>query len=356
MCNSTETITYHINDDNFLKLLNGRYYYTSKGIMKKLDYFKDKDLINKDIRFRSPVTCASKDGVCKYCYGKLYDINKDMSSVGCLSSTKITEPLGQSLLSSKHQQVTSSSAIKFNDDFDKEFELNSTEISIKDDPEYDDELYLQLEDVQSEEVDDVEMYYTNHFRLIDATGKVIYNIEEENEANMYLSDQLLTLYRRMKDKTKPISLESFDGDSDVLFTVEIKNKELTGPVKRIIQILNSNDKLGAKSLSEVCQVFAESLIAMGQKYDLVAAECIIRALLRKKSNDTEFPDWTNKGDHSDYQIMRVNSALFKNPSALVSMSYGDLRRQLISAELYEKTAPSHLDTMFTSIPSKYIED
>jgi len=356
MCNSTETITYHINDDNFLKLLDGRYYYTSRGIMKQLDYRKDSDLIEKDVRFRSPATCASKDGICKYCYGKLYDINKDMTSAGTLSATKITEPLGQSLLSSKHSQVTSSSAIKFNDDFDKEFELNSTEISIKDEPEYDDELFIQLEDVQSEEVDEVEMYYTNHFRLIDAKGKTIYNIEEENDSNMYLSDQLLALYKRMKDKTKPISLESFDGDSDVLFTVEIKNKELTGPVKRIMQVLNSNDKLGAKTLSEVCQVFVESLIAMGQKYDLVAAECIIRALLRKKTNEFEFPDWTNKGDHTDYQVMRVNSALFKNPSPLVSLSYGDLRRQLISAELYEKKAPSHLDTMFASVPAKFIED
>lgn len=270
-------------------------------------------------------------------------------------STKISEPMGQSLLSSKHSQVTSSSSIQLSEDFEKAFELNSTEVSIKDDIDFDDELFLQFDDIQVEEADDVEFYFTNHFRLIDTSGKTIYNIQEENGANMYLSDQLLSLYKKMKDKTKPISLDTFDSDNDVLFTVEIKNKELTGPVKMIQQILNSNDKMGAKTLSEVCQVFAEALIAMGIRYDLVHAECIIRGLLRKKTNDLEFPDWSRNGNHEDYQIMRVNSALFKNPSALVSMSYGDLRRQLISSELYEKKDASHLDTLFTSIPSKYIE-
>lgn len=355
MCNSTETITYHINDDKFLSLLDGRYYYDSHGVMHQLNYEKDKHLIGLDVRFRSPTTCSSKEGICKYCYGKLFDINKDMFSVGALSATKITEPLGQAVLSSKHSQVTNSSSIQFSEDFDKLFELNSTEISLNDNSDIDDEMFLQFDDIRMEESDDVEYYYTNKFRIIDTSGKVIYNIAEENDANMYLSDQLLAIYKKMKDKSKPISLDNFDSDGDILFTVEIKNKELTEPVKMIQKILNSNDKLGAKSLSDVCQIFAETLISMGSKYDLVHAESIIRGLLRKKTNDLEFPDWTNKGDHNDYQIMRVNMALFKNPSALVSIAYGDLRRQLISAELYEKSAPSHLDTLFTSVPSNYIE-
>lgn len=355
MCNSTECITYHINDDKFLKMLNGRYYYDTKGVMRRLTYPDDQQLIGKDVPFKSPVTCNSKEGICKYCYGDLFDINKDLASVGALAATKISEPFGQSMLSSKHSQVTNSSTIKFSDDFDSIFELNGTEVSIKDDFESDDDLFIQFDEIQSEDNEDAESYYTNSFRIINSNGKVIYNVVEENGANMYLSDQLLGLYRKMKDKSKPIPLESFDSENDILYTVEIKNKELGAPFKTIQKILNSNDKLGAKTLSDVCQKFAEALISMGSKYDLVHAECIVRGLIRKKSNEFEFPDWGPNDNHDDYQIMRVNTALFKNPSPLVSMSYGELKRQLVSTELYEKSASSHLDTLFTSVPSKYID-
>ena len=263
--------------------------------------------------------------------------------------------MGQTVLSSKHQQITNSNTIVFNQDFDKVFELISSEISLREDSDLDEELFIVFDNIKIEETEDEDLYSTTSFKIVDVKGTTIYNIVEENSANMYLSDQLLALYKKMKDKSKPISLESFDSDSDVLFTVEIKNKELTEPIKLVQKILNSNDKMGAKTLSEVCQVFAESLIQIGIKYDLVHAECIIRALLRKKSNKLEFPDWTANGDHDDYQILSLNSSLFNNPSPLVSMSYGYLRKQLISPELYEKHEASHLDPLFVSKLSKYID-
>jgi hypothetical protein len=93
---------------------------------------------------------------------------------------------------------------------------------------------------------------------------------------------------------------------------------------------------------------------MNIKYDFVHAECIIRTLIRKKSNELEFPDWSRAGDPNDWKLMRMDAALFSNPSALVSMAYGDLRRQLLAPELYKKTAPSHLDALFVSNLSKYV--
>lgn len=270
-------------------------------------------------------------------------------------TTKLSEPLGQTVLSSKHQQITNSNTIVFNNDFHKVFELISSEIALRDDDDIDEELFILFDNIKIEETEDEDLYSTSSFKLIDIKGNVIYNIVEENGSNMYLSDQLLALYKGMKDKNKPISLESFDSDSDVLFTVEIKNKELTEPIKIIQKILNTNDKMGAKTLSDVCQIFAEALINIGIKYDLVHAECIIRSLLRKKSNKLEFPDWTEMGDHNDYQILSLNNALFNNPSALVSMSYGYLRKQLLSPELYKKDSASHLDPLFVSQLSKYID-
>ena len=83
---------------------------------------------------------------------------------------------------------------------------------------------------------------------------------------------------------------------------------------------------------------------------------MIRGLLRKKSNEMEEPDWTANGDPNDYKILRLNDALFKNPSPVVSLSYGYLRKQLRSPEFYKKTAPSHLDPLFVSKLSETITD
>jgi hypothetical protein len=355
MCDSSAYVEYRIHDDTFLRLLDKRYYYNTRGELTLLDYQKDKHLIGRIVPFKSPCTCSSDRGICRYCYGELFAINESLFSAGSLAATKSSEPLGQKILSSKHSQSTSSDSLSFNDDFDRLFELTSTEISLKETVDSDDEsLYILLEEVNHEEQDDTDFYYVTSFKLIDDSGAVIYNITEDNGSNMYLTDQLLVLYKKAKDKTKPISLESFDSDSSVLFTIEIKNKELSEPIKIVQKLFNSNDKLGARTLSEVCQVVAENFIDIGIEYNLVHLETLVRALIRKKSNELEFPDWSRNGDHEDYQIMRLNSALFKNPSALISLSYGDVRRQLISPELYNKRSASHIDTLFTSKLSKYI--
>lgn len=354
-CDSVHFVDYHIRDDLFLKTLNGRYYYNERGELHILSYSRDKHLIGKIVPFKSPCTCSSDDGICCQCYGELFDINRDLFSCGSLSSTKLSEPLGQRVLSSKHSQVTDSNMISFNKDFDGLFELLSSEISLKEDAESDEQLFIILDDVHTEEGEDGDNFFVTDFHVVNLAGKTIYHVGEEHGASMYLSDQLLALYRKTKDKSKPISLDNFDSDGDVLFTVEIKNKELTDPIKVIQKLINSNDRLGTKSISELCQAFAENLISIGIKYDLVHAECVVRSLLRKKSNELEFPDWSRAGDPNDFQIMRLNKALFKNPSAIVSLSYGFLRKQLISPELYSKSAPSHLDTLFVSKLSDYID-
>lgn len=88
MCDSHATIDYLIKSDLFLKMLNGRYYYDAMGKMQYLNYNRDKHLIGKVVRFRSPITCSSDDGgtICKYCYGHMYDINKEMASPGALAA------------------------------------------------------------------------------------------------------------------------------------------------------------------------------------------------------------------------------------------------------------------------------
>ena len=52
MCDSVVPVTYTIESEEFLKLLDKRYYYDEDGSMKLLDGRKDKHLIGKAIKFR----------------------------------------------------------------------------------------------------------------------------------------------------------------------------------------------------------------------------------------------------------------------------------------------------------------
>ena len=357
MCDTIATVDYHIKDDQFLKLLNGRYYYDARGNMLLLDYENDKHLIGKIVRFRSPATCNSEDGVCKYCYGHMFDINKGMASAGALASLKITEPIGQAVLSSKHSQSTSSNELKFSEGYDEVFETTSSMVTLREDSDLDADLYIRLNEVFVEEMDDSEFYYVTSFDLVDERGELIRRIEEASGAHFYLNDHLISMYKQ-KLKTRSgdaiFSLDEID-DDESLFTIEVKNKELTEPLKIFTKILNTHEHMGATNISEVCQIFAEKLIQLGIRYELVHAEMIVRALIRKKSNILEFPDFSMGGNPRDYQIIKLDEAQMYHPSALVSMPYGYLRRQLLSTNLYEKTATGPLDPLYISKLSDYID-
>lgn len=358
-CDSVVSIHYTINDDQFLKMLNGRWYYDQMGRLKQLNYDTDKHLIGKIVEFKSPITCASDDGVCKYCYGHLFETNRSMFSPGVLASLKLTEKLSQGVLSAKHSQTTHSNAISFNDDFNDIFETVSTDITLRDDSNIDDALYIRMNNVQTEELDDSEFYFVEEFDVIDDSKKILYHVAENNGAKLYLSESLVSKYKSFKAKKAydvcVIALDDIDDDEN-LFTIEVKNQELTDPIKIFEGILNRKDHMGCKTISELCQKFAESLISLGTTYDLVHMEMVIRSIIRKKSNILEYPDFSAAGNPYDWQIIRLNDALYYNPSALVSLPYGYLRKQLLSTELYEKSAPSHLDALFVPSLNQYLPE
>jgi hypothetical protein len=355
MCNSVVPVFYTIHSDLFLKLLDKRYYY-DRGEMKLLNYKKDKHLIGKTVPFRSPCTCNSDDGVCMYCYGDLFEINKDLSSPGNYSATVELENTIQAMLSLKHLQYTQSNEISFTDDFYKIFDLISTEISLRDNPDIDiDDIYIRIGNVEAEESEDEDIYFTYEFDIANEDGKILYTFSEGGRSKLYLSNKLLSLYRSQSDKSKPFLLEDFDDEDSVLFKIEIHNKEVTRSAQNIEKLLNTNDRLGCVTISDICQKMAENKIDAGQLYNFVHHEMILRELIRKRSNEYTRARFSTNDDPKDYKILRLNDALFKNPSAVVSLSYGFLKKQLVSPELYDKTEPSQLDPLFVRTLSDVVD-
>ena len=353
-CDSTRPVHYYIEDDDFLKLLDKRYYYDEDGALKLLDYQKDKHMIGHTYGFRSPCTCNSKEGICELCYGELFDMNSDLFSQGSLAATVLSEPSGQIILKSKHEQHTSSDEIDFNEDFYKAFDVVSTEVTLGDNVE--DGLMIKLGPVQTEDTDDGEVYYVNYFDLNDFNGEVKAHVQEEHGFSLYLAPEMVTAWKQMKEK--PIPLDRFDDDDDstVLFNIEIKSKTITQGLQGMLAALDSKDHLGCShDIDGLCQKFGRILIDAGIKYNFVHAEMLIRALLRKSDDDTQFPDFGPNGDHEDYTILRLTSSLSRSPSPIIRLSTGWLKKGLISTALYKAHAPSHFDPLFVPVLADVID-
>ena len=354
MCDSVIPVTYDIKDETFLKMLDKRYYYDEEdnGKMKLLNGKTDTHLIGKKIKFRSPCTCSSTKGICKYCYGELFDMNMDLFSAGCYAATKETEYLGQGILSTKHVQQTHSTTIAFNEDFDTDFELVSTEVTLNSDDIDDSNKYILFDEVFKENEDeDVVSYYVYGFKIVDDKHQELYNVAEVNNLKLYMSPGTAELYKKYSTKRNTaIPLDEFeDIESGIIFSVDVRSAETTEPTKILKKLLNTKDKVGCTTIDEICQKFAELKIESGHPYNCVHHEMIVRGMLRKRSNKYEEPYFGPGCNPEDYQILSINDSLFDSPSPLVSLNYGYLKKQLLSPNLYKKHAASHLDPMFAPI-------
>lgn len=350
MCDSARPLEYSIDDATELLMLNGRYYYDDEdgGKMKCCDGFNDKHLIGRKIKFRSPVTCTSKEGVCKWCYGELYEINKDLASAGAYSATMETEYLGQRVLKTKHVQQTKSEVVEFNEEFNKDFEMSSTDIALKDVSDETEDTYLMIEELLKEENDeDKAIYFCYGFSVLDTNKNVVYNVVPEVQTKLYLTKQLTDLVKTAV-KNKSAAIIAFDDidPNETLFEIEIVSAGSMDATARVKDLINKKDLGGCTTIDELCQKMMEAKIASDVTYDCVHHEMIIRALVKKKSNIYEFPDFGPNGDHEDYQILSVGEELYNSASPLESLRYSYLRRQLKDPRFFKKTGVSPIDAMF----------
>lgn len=111
------------------------------------------------------------------------------------------------------------------------FETTSSVVSLREESSLDANMYIKLGEVSVEESDDSETYYIQCFDLVDEKGNLVRHIEEASGARLYLNEKLLQMYKnklRSRSADPLFSLEDLD-DADSLFTIEVKNKELTEP-------------------------------------------------------------------------------------------------------------------------------
>jgi hypothetical protein len=356
-CGTVHPIKMNIKSKKHLSRLSGRYYRLPHTRQYTLMTGKEKHLIGQDILMRSPITCASKK-ICKTCYGQLYYTNKDLQSIGGFAGAKITEPLSQSILSSKHLLTTQSEKIEFNQDFYKFFNINANEIMINTDNDEIDvskySLLLIKQNIETiEEFDDNEFNsFVSIFHVKDKKTGEIFEMQETHMKELYITPETKEYMTKSKSNKDVFEIDLAKlSDDDRIFVVEISNNELTKPLYNIMDILNNKTRRGEyNTIDKIAQRMLDLLIESKITSDSVHGELLIRPLIRSSKDILKTPDFRRYDATNEYEILTVEGSLRQHPSVTISLSFQDIGRQLVNPLTFRKSESSFIDPFYKERP------
>ena len=353
-CGSTNYYVKYIANKNDLADMHGRWYLTPNNTLRQL-VKTDYELIGQSLKFRSPTTCASKNGICATCYGHLYSQNVGIN-IGINSSLILSEKSYQNNLSAKHALDTTTQVIELTPEFYDYFRIeNGYCLRLRDDLEMPENflLMINIHEIQMEnDVQDLQdNEYIMGFRLYNKEEESYIEIDEKNKNKLYIGKQLfkaIVSKRKANDYDDKgwisIPLEKFDCDEDLLYA-RLENYELTRPLNETRQLIEKGAEISEVSdISDLINKLNKLMKNGGVYTESIHVEVLCRNLIRDKNDPTKLPDYT-KPD-VDYIITSIHNSIFYSNSVITSLTFERLQSQISSPITYKKTGTSPMDRLF----------
>jgi hypothetical protein len=358
-CGSKGYINIEITDKKIAERMNMRYFLNKDKELERFDSKTHSKYIGKTLRFRSPIRCRCKDGkICRTCYGDLYKVNKDIK-IGIIATLELTEQFTQKLLSAKHLQQTFTEIVEWVKEFTSNFIVDKGMVFIDPDKEKSGSKII-IEDEWIGEVNEVDdTVEISQFIIASKNGKETL-IPSPDNISLLLSEETkeLVMENSVKDKDNrnmlPFKL-LLETDAPV-FQFNMLNDELASTLQDAIKLIENakhpnpfiTDKKGKhpeiKNIHEIMNVFLQLLNNGGVHLASVHAELIIRELVRDPEHLTKRPKRFKSEE--DYVILRVTEAILNSPSSSVSLSFEQIKKQILTPALYFKDGESILDVLY----------
>jgi RNA polymerase Rpb1, domain 5 len=327
-----------VSNKKILDRLNGRYYLNENGDLDVIDSM-DEDFIGQTLKIPSPITCASNDGVCKKCYGELFNINKDLN-IGMIAVLLLTDPLTQRLLSAKHLLETRSSKIEWGEDFERFLSVNRNLIYPK---KYNNDVLIikdedYIEDEEREEYAFRKFSIKSGAKIISMTSPMSLTLSRSIQRNIesnYNNEE--NHYEIQINKTLN------EGESLAHFIME--NNELSQPLMKIKNLIETNAFIKEHNVEETINYFLFLLNEAGINIHSVHIELIVREMLklegerdRNKFREEKMPE---------YEMLRITDANLQGESLSKALLFEQVKRQLTTLETgtFEKRKSSILDKL-----------
>ena len=353
-CGSVNYYERKINDKYDLSDMVGRWYLTNKNTLRQLTA-NDYELIGQTLKFRSPATCASKNGICATCYGYLYSQNAHINC-GINSSLMITEHTYQNTMSAKHILNTSTAVLEFTEDFYDFFCVEEGyRIRLRNDLDMAENFILKVniheisKDQNIQDLQDNE--YIMGFHIYNREEESEISIDEKNRNKIYLASYLFkTIVEKRKHKDYDengwisIPLETIDVDEDLMYA-RLENDEITKSLKKLKALIEKGKEIDeVKNISDLINKLNTLMKDGGVYAESVHVEILARNLIRDKNDITQIPDYTKP--NPDYIITSIHNSILNSDSVVTSLTFERLQSQLSNPITYRKKGTSPLDTLW----------
>lgn len=161
-CSTIHGVSTVVIDDDHAQRLSGRMIKLKQEHQWEMTgYQRLHSLIGKQIILRSPVTCASEDGVCHSCYGQMAKSNHSIHA-GLYAGLSISDQITQRLLSSKHLLKARPHKIAWPEEFLQSFSVERANVLAESQV---DRIYVNQDDIEEDEEDGMRATATFYYKL-----------------------------------------------------------------------------------------------------------------------------------------------------------------------------------------------
>ena len=280
----------------------------------------------------SPMTCAAPDGVCRRCYGHLYDLNKEIH-VGIMGVLYISEQLTQRLLSAKHMLKTKVKKIHWPEEFSRSFIVDKTAIIV----DGEDLVAIGVSSEDLEKIDDEgDDQWTTTILLSEEGSKHTIPVHLPTPIHLQPED-----WDNASLQKGVYWIKAETGSSP--FFLMIENTELRDTLDRILRIVENEEH---EDIDDYYAEFTGALEKGSISTPSVHAEMILRAMVRSEEDISRRPDFSK--EDAEYQILKLPLAILTSPSLSNTLAFEHVRKQILSPTVFEKTDEGMLDPMFGS--------
>ena len=325
-CNTAHPLELEIPDMETFKRLEGRVAEDGTVLDGSEEQFKK---YNGRLKIYSPMTCACKTGICRRCYGKLFDMAySEHYRVGSVGVLLLTSCLTQRLLSAKHLSMAQAKPIERPKGFSDFFEETKNVIKAGKDLR---KISLLRDD----------------FKEDDEGNLVINRITIKNKKSNVVFDLPFDLYPigRIKEELEEFKHEYNIAieDDEELFAFHRQNVELNESLMNLISLIQTDNHNGiGNDYTAIANRFLRHIVEGSIPIVSVHAETILSALLRNA--DGVRPDFSLE-DPGPITVLRLSEGInTKNLSTI--LSFENLRKKLQEIDTYERNIDGIYDEFF----------
>ncbi|QDJ97853.1 DNA-directed RNA polymerase delta subunit [Staphylococcus phage PALS_2] len=346
-CESKHFVYVNMDSQDKLDRFNDRFYYDDTDQeLKLINSKEDSHLIGQIVPLRSPITCAeSKGKICQTCYGKrLYNINRNLS-VGILATLRLTEPMTQKLLSTKHLQAVQLSEFSWPDIFKEHFEFSGDNIVPRNE-----KTKVIIDEMIINEDYEYGRYKANSFKF--KVGTKTHTVK--SPVTLKIPDQNIETMDKFYDEEENAFIFSMkDLKENFLFNIKIKNEGVADPLLKIRSILESTKYIRndyeENNYQAMFNDVTDLLLKSGTDVMSVHLETIIRNMVFLNEDYKERTKYRDPEFEPDIELKNVGSAILSSPSPVQSLIFEKIKAQLSTDEtnnFFSKDGDSMFDPLF----------